>query len=91
MVLENNHAPEAAKIQDELVLFVKYKEREGAIKTITNVDADASTRESTRMARDNFLDSLSSCDMYATNRVAAVCSPKDATDDPTNITSTTAE
>lgn len=60
IVPEKSQAPDAAKIHDELGLFVKYIERFGEISMRTNVDADANTRERIRMDLDITLVSPSS-------------------------------
>jgi len=91
IVPEKSHAADAAKIQDELVLFVKYIDSSGEIRTSTKVEADAKINASTMIDLETTLDSLSSYDISATNRVAAICNPNEATDEPTIVTRTTAE
>jgi len=45
--MENSHAPPVAKIQAELVFFVKYKESAGERRINTIVAADVKINEST--------------------------------------------
>src|SRR5579862_7452875 len=91
IVPEKSHAPEAAKIHAKLVLLVKYRERLGDSNTTATVAAEEKISERTRIDLEITLDSPSSSVINATNLVAAIWSPNDATDDPIMVTSTTPE
>ncbi len=73
------------------MLFVKYKESVGERRTNTIAAAEVKIRERTSIDLEIALDSPSSCAMSATNLVAALDSPKEATDDPIPATRPTAE
>jgi hypothetical protein len=90
-VLEKIQAPDAANIHAELVLFVKYNDSVGESSKITIVAAEEKISERTRIDLEIILDSPSSYAINATNLVAAICSPNEAMDVPTKVTSTTPE
>jgi len=91
IVLEKSQAPDAAKIQAEPALLVKYKESIGESSTTTIVAAEEKINERTSIDLEITLTSPSSYAINATNLVAAICSPNEATDDPIKVTSRTPE
>jgi len=59
MVLENNQAPDTAKIHEELVVRVKYSESQGDIKTSAIAEIAANTTERIKISREIALTSPS--------------------------------
>ncbi|HYB04073.1 MAG TPA: hypothetical protein VED17_06405, partial [Nitrososphaerales archaeon] len=80
-----------AKIQDELVLLVKYRESVGEIKARTMAETDANANERIKISLAIAWASPPLWVRKATNLVAAVCKPKEAMDVPMVVTSTKAE